>query len=158
MTTIQTIASENADAIAKLLVRVADLTTADEPVDHGEDKQLQDEWMRLAGLFRDAMKGGAPAGPIVARVPFGSYNARRYSRPWGATVRFDGVKPVFDFSGRWDGEAVVFSVPVGAVVAYGQKDNRGGRSEKNFGVVQDDGTVLEVTEAVARAHAQGGAL
>lgn len=95
---------------------------------------------------------------MIYALPFGSYNSRRYSNPWGAVVTFrDGIKPCYDFTGHWDGEAVVISAEPGAVLAFGQRDNRGNGTRKYLFVAEADGSLRDVTEAGARNHANGSA-
>lgn len=92
---------------------------------------------------------------MILEIAMSSYNHRRYSRPWGAILTFDGAKPIYDFAGRWTGDArggsgeIAIDVQSGDVIAYGQKDNRKGYGSKTFAIVMPDGTLDEVTESVA---------
>ena len=63
------------------------------------------------------------------KVEFGSYNFRRYGKPWAAQVKLKGVKVVLIFldgsyAGNADGGSVVIPLEKNSVFAYGQKDNR----------------------------------
>jgi hypothetical protein len=90
---------------------------------------------------------------MLIEIPFSSYNPRRYSKPWGAKITFAGPRPEFDFAGHWDGNAVVISAEPGEVICYGQRDNRGKGTTKQFAIVQADGKIADVSESTARKHA-----
>ena len=81
---------------------------------------------------------------------FGYYNPRRYGRPWGANISFKNNKPEYDFNGHWDKKQVVLEADIGDVVAFGQKDLRGSKTEKAFYKVNDDLSVTEIEEHEAR--------
>lgn len=91
-------------------------------------------------------------------VEFSSYNQRRYGRPWIAVVTSwpVGGKPEI----RWGsylgdsrngegGEAEIEAEPCD-IVRWGQKDNRGGNTEANWGIVQADGHTLSCDAKEAR--------
>lgn len=90
-------------------------------------------------------------------ISFGSYNPRRYSRPWIARVTAwpVGKKPellfgayVGDDSG---GEAEIIAYP-GDIVRYGQRDGRrADKSRNEWGVVEDDYSVRDAKQTEARA-------
>ena len=73
---------------------------------------------------------------------FESFNARRYSKPWAATMK-DGK---YNFSNpgyytgninRGDGEAgdIIITNPAeDTIYAYGQKDNRGGNTQIHYAI------------------------
>ena len=68
---------------------------------------------------------------------FMHYNRRRYSRPWVCQInngKYDFSKEVGCFTGEDgdDGDLVVFEPVAGQVYAFGQKDYRGGNTEKSF--------------------------
>jgi len=94
--------------------------------------------------------------PQRIAVPFGSYNARRYSKPWLAKVVSwtVGHRPELLFGSYIGtdegGEAEIMARP-GDIVRFGQKDNRRNASENDWGVVQDDGTIRKITQVEARA-------
>lgn len=95
--------------------------------------------------------------PVAVRLSFGSYNPRRYSRPWGARITFGGdnrADYAFDgnFLGDDDGGEVVINARPGEIVAFGQKDKRGGRSENDWYVVGPDGSLDEISRADALKH------
>jgi predicted RNA methylase len=91
----------------------------------------------------------APKKLGVAR-DFGSYNERRYSKPWGARIIYgsDG-KPSYDFksgyyNGDGDGGTVTISNPKpGDIVAFGQKDFKKGTGLNDWYIVQPDGNMKE---------------
>lgn len=89
-------------------------------------------------------------------VGWGSYNERRYGRPWIARISAwpVGAHPELEF-GRFVGThgcagATEIIARPGDILRYGQKDNRGNNSESYWGVVQADGTVQAVSQAEAR--------
>ena len=88
---------------------------------------------------------------------FGSYNWRRYSRPWGAVISLHDDGWHYDFTGAWLGDAseggdvVIHNVDADTIVAFGQKDNRNPRrTENNWYAVQPDGTLTPVGKREAR--------
>jgi len=88
---------------------------------------------------------------------FGAYNWRRFSKPWIAIVTSwpVGDKPSLSFGGYVGndegGEAEILARP-GDIVRWGQRDNRGGRTENEWGIVEPDGSIREVTQPEARKH------
>jgi hypothetical protein len=76
----------------------------------------------------------------------GSYNDRRYSAPWCATVSFNGAKPVYSWgesTGKW-GKSGLLRVECkpGDFIAWGQKDlRRPGNSENNILRMRADGSM-----------------
>jgi hypothetical protein len=97
-----------------------------------------------------------PATLLRVAVTFGSYNARRYSRPWIARVTAwpIGGKPAVEW-GRYLGDdsggECEITARAGDLVRYGQKDTRGGKTDSNWATVAPDGTLIDCTEAQARA-------
>jgi hypothetical protein len=90
---------------------------------------------------------------MIIERRFGSYNDRRYGKPWGARITFpDGIRPKYDFAGHWDGTSVVINAEAGEVLAFGQKDHRGKHHENRWYIVQADGTLEETTEPQARRY------
>lgn len=96
---------------------------------------------------------------MIVEIALTCFNHRRYGRPWGALLTFDGIRPVYKFSAaRWTGgrrgEAgdLVFDVNPGDVIAHGQHDIRKGYGSKEIAIVQDDGSLVTVTESIARKH------
>ena len=88
---------------------------------------------------------------------FGTYNFRRYGKPWIARVtnRPVGGKATLEF-GTYNGDSgggtcVIVAEP-GDIVRWGQKDHRGRRTEAAWGIVTDVGGILDCTAAVAEAH------
>ena len=68
---------------------------------------------------------------------FESYNERRYSAPWIATIK-DGMYDFSDKVGYYtgnkgdEGDIVVTEPRQNVIYAYGQKDYRGGNTYKKF--------------------------
>lgn len=67
---------------------------------------------------------------------YGSYNPRRYSRPWVCEISETGQylfdKKIGIFDGKDDGgggDLVIYEPVEGQVYAYGQKDYRGNNTE-----------------------------
>ena len=101
-------------------------------------------------------------------IEFGSYNPRRYGKPWiakvtawpvGGNAELDWGSYCGDDDG---GEAIVDAAP-GDIVRWGQRDHRGGNTTAHWGIVREDGSVDECTAPDARHHwreahkAEGGA-
>jgi len=85
-----------------------------------------------------------------------AYNARRYSKPWIAFLTFDGAKPCYDF-GDYVGEhgeagLLVIDAAPGDIIAKGQKDRRGGRTELEYYIVREDGTLALTDKPNAYRH------
>ena len=96
---------------------------------------------------------------MIIEKPFYSYNERRYGKPWGAIITFSKLKPEYTFTGHYDarpGDAgsVVIEAQPGDILAFGQKDNRGNKTEKQFYIVNDKGELLQISEREARLHYQ----
>lgn len=91
-------------------------------------------------------------------IEFGSYNFRRYGRPWGAILTFDAKgKPQYEFVGSYlgsdrGGELVINAEP-GDLIAYGQRDHRGGNTENHWAIVTGDETAEEPYTSVSRSEA-----
>ena len=83
-----------------------------------------------------------------------TYNARRYSTPWVClmteTGKFDFSKEIGTYTGGKgeEGDLIVFKPVVGQVYGYGQKDYRGGNTEKNF--VKWNGVAFEKCDKLGR--------
>jgi hypothetical protein len=88
-------------------------------------------------------------------VEFGSYNQRRYSKPWisKVTAWAVGKSPDVEFGGYIGddngGEAEIMA-KVGDIIRYGQKDGRGNNTESLWAVVEEGGTLRKVTMIEAR--------
>src|SRR5690625_3416183 len=85
------------------------------------------------------------------------YNYRRYSRPWGATIKLNGTKLDYDFSagnylGDNTGGAVVIECNVGDVVATGQRDGRGGNTKHDIYIVKEGGELEKTDRKGAYDH------
>jgi len=84
-------------------------------------------------------------------IETGSYNERRYGKPWIALVDFRDPKGAFTW-GEWVGDArngsdglLIIEAEPGDVVARGQKDHRKYRnSAPDWYVVSEDGTLSAV--------------
>jgi hypothetical protein len=103
---------------------------------------------------------GKSVNNLSVKFDFGPYNFRRYSKPWGAVVTFDGVKAQYDFSrgaylGDDMGGKVVIACSPGDIVAKGQRDNRKPKHTDNtWYVVDDDGSTRAIDRAAAFEHWQ----
>ena len=93
-------------------------------------------------------------GKLSIRKEFGTYNFRRYGAPWGAVVSLVGGRLNMDFCGYYtgtrdgytEGDVYVTCEAGVAVVAFGQKDNRGNGSRVDYYVVDNSaGRVEKVT-------------
>lgn len=86
-------------------------------------------------------------------IEFGAYNPRRYGKPWMAKVTSWNVgrSPTLEF-GATVGLTTEIDAEPGALVRWGQKDYRGGHSERAWGIVLSDGTVANSTVEKCRAH------
>ncbi len=86
---------------------------------------------------------------------FGSYNPRRYSKPWIGVITSWPVGGRAEI--RWGsylgddhwGEAEV-EAEAGDIVRWGQKDFRGNNTISAWGIVQADGSIKECDAAEAR--------
>jgi hypothetical protein len=92
------------------------------------------------------------------KMNYGGYNSRRYMKPWGAKITFDGAKPVYDFRagsylGDDGGGIVVIVCEPGDIIATGQKDTRNIRNSKNvWYLVAEDGSTKETDKIAAYEH------
>jgi hypothetical protein len=91
----------------------------------------------------------------MAQVIFkvGTYNSRRYSKPWIAKIKSwpVGKQSVLEFGASYETFAEVDAIP-GDVIRFGQKDSRGQNTTNTYGLVQEDLQILEVSELEARQH------
>jgi len=114
----------------------------------------------FAECLRQAWAEARASVRFTVSESFGGYNARRYSKPWGAVIsRASDGGFSYTFDGVWWGDANdggVVEIPnvcPGTVVAFGQRDNRKARgTENNWYVVQNDGSLQYVTRAQARHY------
>lgn len=90
---------------------------------------------------------------MITITRYGTYNKRRYGRPWAAIVTLgqDG-RPSYDFragyyAGTDDGGELMINAKPGDVIAYGQKDHRGNGSSHEWMQVNDDSSVTEISRA-----------
>lgn len=88
---------------------------------------------------------------------FSSYNSRRYGKPWGAIVRYQGSRPIYDFVdhayiGTDAGGEVFIEAKIGDIVAIGQRDNRGSSSVQEWRIILDDGSSILTTAVDAFHH------
>lgn len=91
---------------------------------------------------------------MIIKQSFGSYNDRRYGKPWGAKVSLSGIKPQYDFCGSFDGTPgsagnVRIEAEVGDVLAFGQKDFRGNNTENDWYLTQEDGSLKTISRSDA---------
>lgn len=90
-------------------------------------------------------------------IVFGPYNSRRFGRPWGAKVEFEGTKMVYDFkAGHYLGDDrggnVYIECNPGDLIAYGQRDGRGNGTMNVLAIVNNDGSLQEVDKTAALEH------
>ena len=89
---------------------------------------------------------------------FGGYNARRYSRPWGATLSIVNGRVEYRFDGQYmgddcGGEVIIPNVTAGQIVAFGQRDNRrGSGTTNNWYMVNADLSLSRIERADAYRH------
>lgn len=74
---------------------------------------------------------------VTVSKAFGSYNGRRYGRPWMARIKSFTGRPELEFqkyvyNGSDNGGEVAFEAEVGEVVRIGQKDFRGNNTMNDF--------------------------
>lgn len=89
-------------------------------------------------------------------IEFGSYNNRRYSKPWIARITAwpVGGKPELEWGGYVgddSGGEVEIEAQPGDIIRAGQKDGRGGNSKNRWYVVEPDGSTREIDQTEARA-------
>lgn len=80
-----------------------------------------------------------------------TYNERRYSRPWMATISVDQMKPQYSFGGQFLGEhghasETIIKAETGSIIAIGQKDNRKGNSINRWFKVVGSAEKIEIAE------------
>lgn len=97
----------------------------------------------------------APATKIRYSERYGSYNSRRYSRPWiGVITSWPvGGRPEIawgnycgDDSG---GEVEILALP-GSILRSGQKDNRGNGGSNDWWEAMPDGSMRQIDQPAAR--------
>lgn len=115
-------------------------------------------YLRGQGDRPQVKKGG---NKMETRIEFDyrGYNARRYSRPWGALVEVNGTKLNYDFDagsylGDDAGGSVIIVCETGDVVATGQRDYRGNGSRNDLYIVETGGKLKEVDRKEAFDHLQ----
>lgn len=88
-------------------------------------------------------------------VSIGSYNQRRYGRPWIAKVTAwpVGDKPALAWGGYAGddngGELEIMAAP-GDIIRWGQKDGRGNSGSNEWGIVSADGKLVSCDQPEAR--------
>lgn len=84
---------------------------------------------------------------------YSSFNQRRYSNPWVAIVdpvtgRPDFENKVGGYTGAWgkgeEGDLYIEDPQEGVVYTYGQKDHRGGNTERGY-LIYKDGELVEIS-------------
>lgn len=114
-----------------------------------------DELRSIISSAQAALQNLETSAATRVVVEFGSYNDRRYSRPWIAKVTSwpVGAAAKLQFGhylGTDAGGEAEIQAARGDIVRWGQKDNRGKGSTAHWGVVQADGSIAECTESEAR--------
>jgi hypothetical protein len=99
----------------------------------------------------------ATAAPTKIRYSesYGSYNARRYSRPWIALVASwpVGGRPDLtwgSYLGDDDGGEVEIMAYPGSILRSGQKDGRGNGGSNNWWEAMPDGSMRMIDQSEAR--------
>jgi hypothetical protein len=82
-------------------------------------------------------------------IETGSYNERRYGKPWIAKVEFDASGNTSFSFGNWVGSPgyegeLVIDAERGDIVARGQKDHRKGNGYTTYYIVDENGDLDEV--------------
>ncbi len=108
----------------------------------------------IAEALRQAWKEFKAPKQVRVKVEVDGYNSRRWSKPWGAVITFDGARPQYDFKagsflGNDTGGAVYITCKPGDVIAYGQKDGRGNGTYNVWMIAMADGSFREVTRTEA---------
>jgi len=83
----------------------------------------------------------------------GSYNQRRYSKPWIARVTSWEKKPELawgEYHGDDNGGTLEITAEPGDIIRWGQKDYRGNGGRNEWVIVTDDGEPHTVSQASAR--------
>lgn len=94
---------------------------------------------------------------ILITIDWEDYNGRRFSRPWIAKVSFN-LNGECDFHfGNYlgtneGGKLVLGNVDNGDIVAYGQKDNYGKRTQVNYHAVEDGKLGAKMTKGKAYTY------
>ncbi len=88
---------------------------------------------------------------------FGSYNQRRYGRPWIAKITSWPVGDKAEVSwgsylGNDNGGEVEIEANPGDVIRTGQKDGRGNGTSADWYIVSPDGSLIHTTAAKAKDH------
>ena len=87
---------------------------------------------------------------------YGSYNSRRYGRPWAAIITFDGTgRANYNFGagtylGNDEGGELIITAQPGDIIAAGQKDNRKPQNSTNdWYLVGDTNELIGISRADA---------
>lgn len=90
---------------------------------------------------------------------YGSYNSRRYSKPWAAIITFDDTgKARYNFGagtylGDDEGGDLIITAQPGDIIAAGQKDNRKPQNSDNvWYMVGDNNDLTGISKADAFRH------
>jgi hypothetical protein len=89
---------------------------------------------------------------------FGSYNSRRYGRPWIAKlVAWEvGKQPVLSWGSNVDAHNVEIEAEAGDIVRWGQRDNRGNNTEARCTLILHlEAMAKELAEDIARVKGGG---
>lgn len=90
------------------------------------------------------------AAAIDVSHPFAWGNERRYSRPWIGEITDlpQAGKPEIRWGG-YEAGALLLSASPGALVMYGQRDNRGKGDTREYAIVGEDGKLLPLADRLA---------
>ena len=95
--------------------------------------------------------------PIAAAVSFASYNSRRFSRPWIATITAwpIGSRAELTFGsylGSDNGGVAEVACEIGDLIRYGQKDGRGGKVAAYYAVALTSTDHIQLEEHIAATY------
>lgn len=84
----------------------------------------------------------------------GSYNTRRYGKPWIAKVtKWDvGKHPEIEFGVSVDAHQAEIDAEPGQIIRYGQKDHRGNGTMNNWAILLQDGEFFYSDARKCREH------
>ena len=85
------------------------------------------------------------------------YNERKYGKPWGAIVTFEGAQIHYEYNGHYiyndsvgDAGMVRIHAKKDDIVAFSQKNNRGRSNKEEFFVVGGDGELKSISKLDAQ--------
>ena len=91
---------------------------------------------------------------LITITKYDAFNSRRYSNPWAAKLALNNDNLAYDFCGTYTGyngtagDLLIDAAP-GTVIAWGQRDHKGGKTDRQFGEVEEDGTIKKLAKSEA---------